>query len=263
MTIYIDIVFFINFFFDSILLFSTSLILKRNTNFKKIFLSSFIGAMSIFALFIKINSLSLFIIKNFFAFFMVIVAFGYKNIKYTIKNFIYLYITSIVLGGFLYLINIEFSYKNDGIIFYNNGLSINFITLLVLSPIIMYLYIKQIKDLKNNYSKYYQTKIYFKSGNVIKVSSFLDTGNNLTDPYKKRPIIIINKNLVKNEITLENTLLIPYETIDKESILKCIKVKKINIIGVGEKENVLLGISNNIINFDGIDLILNNKLIGD
>ena len=32
--------------------------------------------------------------------------------KYTINNLIYLYMTSIILGGFLYLLNVEFSYKH-------------------------------------------------------------------------------------------------------------------------------------------------------
>ena len=60
---YLDLVFFINFFFDSILLFSVALILKRQTNLKKILLGSLFGTVSIFCLFIRLSSVSLFLIK--------------------------------------------------------------------------------------------------------------------------------------------------------------------------------------------------------
>ena len=83
---------------------------------------------------------------------MILVTFKFKNIRYTLKNIVYLYITSIVLGGCLYLLNIEFSYKQVGLVFYHNGLSINFIVLILASPIILFIYVKQAINLKNNYS---------------------------------------------------------------------------------------------------------------
>ena len=58
---------------------------------------------------------------------MLLVTFGIKDRSYFIKNFLYLYIISIILGGFLYYLNLEFSYKNVGIVFFHNGYSINFI----------------------------------------------------------------------------------------------------------------------------------------
>ena len=83
---------------------------------------------------------------------MVLITFNFKNIRYTLKNLFYLYITSVVLGGFLYFLNIEFSYKQVGLVFYHNGLSINFIVLIIASPIILFAYVKQAIYLKNNYS---------------------------------------------------------------------------------------------------------------
>ena len=91
---------------------------------------------------------------------MVIFTFGYKDIRYTLKNLFYLYTSSIILGGFLYLLNLEFSYKNTGLVFYYDGLSINFIVMIIMSPIIIFAYIKQGLELKNNYSNYYNIDIY-------------------------------------------------------------------------------------------------------
>lgn len=261
MKIYVDLLFFINFAFDFLLILTTSIILKRNASINRILVSSFIGGLSLLVLFININSLTLFIIKFIISFLMIITAFSYKNIRYTIKNLIYFYSSSIILGGFLYYLNIEFSYKHKGIIFYHNGLSINYIVLIILSPVILYLYIRQFKSFKQNYSKYYEVTIYLDSNKKINATAYLDTGNTLCDPYFNYPVILINKKKIIHDINEFGMILVPYKTICEESLLKCIKIEKILIKGVGEKNKVLLGLIEDNIKIDGIDCILNNKLM--
>ena len=143
MKIYIDLILLLNFGFDFILLLSVSLVLRRNAPIYKLLIGAFIGSISVLTLFIKINSLELFIIKIIISILMTITSFRFKNIKYTLKNIVYLYISSIVLGGALYLLNIELTYKNQGIIFYKNKMSINFLILVIISPIILYIYTKE------------------------------------------------------------------------------------------------------------------------
>jgi stage II sporulation protein GA (sporulation sigma-E factor processing peptidase) len=261
MKLYLDLIFMINFMFDFILLLIVGIVLRRNTNIKRILLGSLIGGLSIFTLFFKITTFELFLLKILISVIMVLTAFGFKDIRYTLRNLFYLYTVSILLGGFLYYLNLEFSYKQDGLIFYHNGLSINWIVLLILSPIILYVYAKQAISLKNNYSNYYLVDIYFKDGTRKKLSAFLDTGNKLIDPYKKRPIILVNKNEVINLYNDKDLLLVPYETLNNQGLLKCIIPLKVYIIGVGMRHNVLLGISERKINIDGIDCILHTKLL--
>ena len=83
------------------------------------------------------------------------------------------------------------------LIFYFNGLSINVIVLIVLSPVIIYAYVKQGIELRNRYSNYYQIDIYLKEDEVIPATAYLDSGNCLEDPYQKRPIILLNQELAK------------------------------------------------------------------
>ena len=115
--------------------------------------------------------------------------------------------------------------------------------------------------IKNNYSNYYKLDIYLNDGKVISTTSFLDTGNNLFDPYFNRPIILIDKNLIKDDYNYKDILLVPYDTIDSHGILKCLKVNYIYILGIGIRRNVLIGISNKKIMIDGVDSILNRRIL--
>ena len=258
MKIYLDLILAINFGFDFILLLSVSLILRRNANIYKLLIGAFIGSISILTLFMKINSLELFIIKIIISILMCITAFKYKNIKYTLKNIVFLYISSIVLGGALYLLNIELSYKNQGIIFYKNKLSINFIILLISTPIILYIYIKESKSLKINYSNYHNLEITI-NNKTIKCSGFVDTGNKLKDPYKKRPIILINNDNLKKENNKK--ILVPAHTIKGTELIECIKIKKLKIDNKEIKKETLLGFINRRIQIDGIDCLINYEIL--
>lgn len=261
MKIYIDLVLLLNFGFDLILLFGVALLLRRQTNLKRIILAAFVGSITILAMFIEMSSILLFFVKIIISILMVIITFGYKDLKYTAKNLFYLYTSSIILGGFLYFLNLQFSYKNEGLVFYYDGLSINVIVLIIMSPIIVYAYVKQGLELKNNYSHYYNIDIYLKNGSVIPTTAFLDTGNKLEDPYKKRPIILINQNLIKVDYQEHPFVLVPYDALNHHGLLKCIIPDKIFIQGVGFRKNFLVGLSNEEIKMDGIDCILNQKLI--
>ena len=254
MKIYLDLVMILNFFFDFILLLSVSILLRRNANIYKLLLGSFLGGLSILFLFINISSIQLFIYKVIISIVMVLISFGYKSIKYTFKNLLYLYTASIILGGFLYFLNIEFSYKQTGLIFINNGLSINVIFLIIFCPFIIYIYVKQGLWLKSNYSNYYKVSLYIKD-KIYNLNAFLDTGNNLVEPITKKPVILIDK-----KINCDNFFYIPYKTITNNGLIKCIKVDKIEINGIF-KYKVIVGLLDEKIKIDGIDCLLNKKLL--
>lgn len=258
MKIYIDLILLLNFGFDFLLLLSVSLVLKRNTKMHKLLIGAFIGSISILTLFMKINSLELFLIKIIISILMCISAFNYKNMKYTIKNIIFLYISSIVLGGALYLLNIELTYKNQGIIFYKNKLSINFIILIISTPIILYIYIKECKNLKNNYSNYHKVEITIKN-RKLNCIGFIDTGNKLKDPFKKRPIILMNNNYLDSNNV--NKIFVPAHTIIGTKLIECTKINKLKIDNIEIKKETLLGFIDKKIKIDGVDCLLNCEIM--
>lgn len=257
MKIYLDLLMTINFFFDFLLLLFVSLLLKRQVKINKIIHGAFIGGLSIIFLFMKLNSLELFLYKFIISILMILITFGYKNLKYTIANLGYLYIVSLFLGGALYFINNSMSYKHIGIIFYHNGLSINIFLILLLTPIIIYIYLLQCKKLKNNYNNYYNVQIYL-NNQYIEGTGYMDSGNNLVDILTKKKIIFIDKRKIIFDIN--EFRFIPLHTVSGDDLIKCIKIDKV-IINHHEYKDILLGIMDNI-NLDGIDIILNNKMEG-
>lgn len=259
MTIYIDVVIVINFVIDLLLLMTVSYILKRNVSSNRLILGSMVGSLSVLLLFIKLNNITLFLLKLLISIFMIISTFKFNNLKYTLKNIIYLYIVSTFLGGVLYFINNQFIYKNNGLSFYK-GNSSSYIFILCLSPIIMYLYYKQSKELKNNYNNYYKVNIYINK-HIITVNGYLDTGNKLVDPYLKRPVILLNRKKMIYDISKLKKVLVPYQTVSECNMLTCIIVDKIVIDKLGSKNKVLVGLIDDYINIDNIDLILNTKLM--
>lgn len=259
MKIYVDLILLLNFFLDFILLMGVNLSLRRNFGILRILLASFVGSLSVLLLFINIKSITLFFIKIIISIIMVILAFNFKDIKYTFNNLLYLYLFSILLGGFLYFVNDSLSYKNVGLIFFHNGFSINILLIIILAPIFVFLYIRNIRKQKNELSKYYDVTITFLNGKTKHLTGFIDTGNNLYDPYKKRPIVMINKEILQGYNP--KYLLVPCITVNKESLIKCFKVKKIVINGNLIKDEILVGISDNNFRISGVDLLLHKKIV--
>lgn len=261
MKVYVDLVLFLNFGFDLILLFGVAIILRRQTTLKRLLLGALVGSITILAMFISISSFMLFLLKVIISILMVIIVFGYRDIRYFSKNLFYLYTSSIVLGGFLYFLNLTCSYKNEGLVFYFNGLSVNVIVLIIFSPIIIYVYVKQGLMLKNHYSNYYHVDIYLNDKEVIPATAFMDTGNKLEDPYKKRPIILISKDLINFDFAKYKVVLVPYDAVNHHGLLKCIVPNKIFIQGIGFRDNFLVGLTEDKIMIDGVDCIMHSKLV--
>lgn len=254
MKIYVDLVFFLNYFFDFLLLIIVGNQLKRSVRGYHYFLGAFVGSISIFALFLPLNSFTLFLLKVIISVVMVLVTFKFNNIYYTLKNLVFLYSTSMVLGGFLYFLNVQFSYQQKGLVFFYRGLSINVIFLILTSPLLLYLYSKQMKLLKEKYQQYYHVVISYQN-KKYSVTGFLDTGNLLVDPYFKKPIVLLNQQV----LPLDYYFLVPIHTANGNSLLKCMKIDWIEVEG-SRKKDVLVGFSE--INLDGVDCLLNTKVLG-
>ena len=239
--VYIDEILILNFIIDYILLLTTSKILKIQTKKYKLLLSCLLGELSLITLFISLNNITLLIIKLITCALMILISFGYNDIKTFIKNIIYFYIINFFLGGTLYYFKIEALIKYE---YY-----------LLLIPLIIHIYWYFTYNLKNIFSLKYKVTVYLNNGKILYLNGFMDTGNNLIEPYNNRKVIIINKKIN------ENFYLVPYKTIDNSSLIKCFNPKKVYIDGIGERNDISIGIINK--KFIGYNCLLNYKLLED
>ncbi len=255
MEIYLDVLFLINFVSDAILLLSVSIILRRNIKVIRILLSALLGSTSILVLFIPLNSIVLTFLKLILGILMILICFGYKGIKYTLSNLLYFFINSLVLGGFLYFINNNI---NIGGYALQNKLAVNTILLLILSPIIIYIYVRTCIKLKSFYSLIYKVEVYT-GGTIVRLNGYYDTGNGLKDPYKRRNIIIVDNKKLSH--VNKKILYVPCNTVSGSVLMKCFKPDAVYIKGLGFKNNILIGISKEKLNIDGVDCLLNKNIL--
>lgn len=259
MTIYIDLVFLLNFCYDFLLLMCVSVVLKRHVKIRRIILGALFGTLSLIILFFKISNIWLFILKILSGIVMCLICYSYKSFKYTINNLIYLYMCSVILAGFLYFLDLEFSYKHEGFIFYFTGLSINYIVLLIIAPLILGLYIYQIKKLKKKQNLYYKVKVVMKNNKEILLNGYIDSGNKLKDPITNKYVIIVEKRLINSRF-IRSPMLVPFKTINYNGFLKCFSPKYI-MIDNKIYNNYLLGIYEGVFNIEEVGCILNSKLL--
>ena len=249
MTIYLDLLFLLNFIYDLLLLLTVSVTLKRNTKFKRILLGSLFGAISTFIILIPLNKYLLLILKILTSVIMLIITYSFKNVKYFFNNLLYLYMTSVILAGFLYFLKLEFN-------------NLSYLISLSIAPLILYLYIREQKKLKEIVNYYKKVIVTFKNNKTLSLNGFIDSGNKLKDPITGKYIILVNKKTLKGIYNIRSPMYVPIKTINKSSLLPCISIKNI-IIDNKTYNNYLLGISDTFNGFDNINCLLNYHLLED
>jgi len=248
MKVYIDVVFALNFFFDLILLFGVKNLLKRKGSNIRLLFGALLGEASCITLFLPLSTLSLILVKLLISTLMILITFGYGGFNSFKKNLLYFYLLSVTLGGIIYVLKLSFRVNSTD--FFTN-----FLILIMIGPYFLWKYISEHKIFKSNYSLRHDVEIYYKQRKYDYVA-YLDTGNKLQDPYKKRPIILVyDKRL---NFSYEDSILVPYKTLNNEGVLKCQKVEKIIIDKKIQLTDILIGKAHSNFNIEGVDVILPN-----
>ena len=114
------------------------------------------------------------------------------------------------------------------------------------------------KEVKNkiNIGLRHHVDIYFDK-KKYSYTAYVDTGNILKDPYKNRPVILINdKNL---DFNYEDSILVPFKTLNNNGVIKCKKPTKIVVDYKHEVKNMLIGKAIHDFSIDDVDVLLPNK----
>lgn len=245
MIVYVDLVFTINMIFDFIILSTVDILLKRNTKIYRLILGSLVGELSMLTLFFNIDNIMFKIILTIL---MSMCTYGYKDIKYTLYNIVYLYLVGIILGGFIYYLYNEF---NIG-----TRVSLKYFIVVLISPIILFVYTRMMNNFKNNYNNRYKVHIEYMD-NVFDGIGFLDSGNTLESPINHKPIILVEKEyLVCEKLKL---LPVPFNALNHSGIVYTFKPDYVEI-NDKEVKGILIGISDINFNLDGVEVLLNANM---
>ena len=275
MTIYLDVVLIENLCMNYIILFATGYLLKIKMNHIRLILSALLGGIySILAYMEILEIYSNFVLKIILSIVMVYLAYHAKNIKQLSKELIFFYLTSFVFGGcafaLLYFIKPQEILMRNGTYIGTYPLKVAILGGIVgfKITVIAFRFIKKRISKKDMYSK---ITIYFNEKNIT-ITALLDTGNMLKDPITSMPVIVVEKEILKNILpdTILNNLSkiiggdVPKEVYEDENLEYITKFRVIPFSSIGKTNGMLLGFKANKVEVKDEENIetINNVIIG-
>lgn len=247
MTLYVDIIFLENIFMNSIILLATGVILKAPIRILRNLIASTIG--SIYAIIIYVSNIEIysnFFLKLVLSFAIIYVAFKPVNIKYFLKHIVIFYLTSFTFGGvafaLLYFVSPQDILLQDGVLIGTYPMKI-ILAGGILGFIIITISFKNIKGRLNKKDMFCNITLN-SSNKKTKITAIIDTGNFLRDPITKIPVIVVEKDKLKEllpEIILDNvTNIINGKNVELGEYAS--KIRAIPFKSLGKENGLLLGI---------------------
>lgn len=202
MEIYLDLIWLLNFIFDLTLIFLTKAILLDHTKtIRNIFgalVASFIVPLSLY----HPNSFFTTVLGKFlYSVLIILSAFKFLGVYRFLKTLMVFYFLSFAIGGGLFAIHFmfqqPFAMTADGIITLNHGYGdpISWLFVVIFFPVV-WIFTKKRLD-QNKMDGYRLDHIYHVTitikGIDYRTLGYLDSGNQLTDPITKYPVIICDE----------------------------------------------------------------------
>ena len=269
MTVYIDIIFLENLFMNCIILFATATILKIPKKILRIIASSTIG--SIYAIITYISQLIIYsnlFLKIALSIVMIYIAFQPAKIKILLKELMIFYLTSFTFGGVTFAL--LYFVKPQNISFENGVLiGVSPIKIILIGGIIGFIIITiSFKNIKGKITKKdIMCEITVLLNNKkINVKAIIDTGNFLTDPITKMPVVVIEKEKLINILPksiIENT--INFMNGDKTEIEEYLsKLRVIPFKSLGKENGLLMGIKAEGVSvyYQGVEKFMKDVIVG-
>lgn len=267
--IYADVVFLINFIMDAFIFWITSKLVKRKIKMWRLFAGAGLTA-ALYCLLIFVQQLRIY--YNFFACLVILMsglllAFHPRKVKEFIKLIVISHIAAFSVGG----LGIALFYYTNISSIIGNYLSVavgnfSFKILLAASSIsyvIIKLSIGWIRRVMIKKQTFYNIKIYFDKDDLT-LNTLMDTGNSLTDPIGKLPVIVTEFEAVK-DILPDGLKLVFYEKKEDnfDYILEQIenedfkyRIRMIPYVSIGQKNGMLIGFKP-----DRVEVFKENKTV--
>ena len=260
MTVYVDVLFVVNFFITYLLLLLTKLFVKANPKIVRMLAAAFVGGA--YSLVILADELHFFVTavgKIVVSALIVFIAFGFKRGAVFAKTLGIFYFSNMLLLGVILAIWLIF--KPDGIAIHNDVVYFDIpARILLISALAAYLIsLAAVKIYNRTIGK---NEIYsltiFKDSQEVHLYAFADTGNKLKEPFSDYPVIVIDE----SKISFEPERIIPFNSVGGEGMLKAFKPDKVIISnGKGMYETDRVYIAASSVESKDFSAILNPEII--
>lgn len=277
MEVYIEYVILDNFIINSIIISLTNLTLRLNLNKTKIFIASIVGTIfAIFMPFIMLNNLLLFIVKLMVGF-IIVMCFSKLIFTQILLSYLVFISYTFLMGGMCYfvltMLNIPVTFS--GVLIYSFDIPVSLLILLIY---VYYLIISKLIKYRKNIVNLKFSVVLCKNQKELKLSGFLDTGNQIFDEDGKPIIVISLKSFLKcfpnisilkvatnmvNTCDIENSKYIVISTSNATTKMLTFKADKIKVLDaniVKEFNNITIGVSNSNFN-QKFDCILHSEYV--
>lgn len=197
MAVYIDVIWALNVLFDSLLLFLTAIILKREIKLLRIVAGGLVGSIIIL---LSVTPLSYYsnhpVSKILCSVFMILTVFGYKRWRYFSLGLLTLYFSTFMIGGALIGIHYFIQYDPRLVLASIRGFGdpISWIFVMAGFPIAWHFSRKKIDNMEMAKIQYDQlVKVVLTFGDFsYDFSGLVDSGNQLYDPISKMPVMFVS-----------------------------------------------------------------------
>lgn len=272
MVAYLDLIILENLTMNYLILYTTGKILGRKIKIGRLLISSIIGAIYVFSIYINIPTFLINISKILISFLLVKVAFNSKRLKKIKNEAVLFFIVSFVYAGCA-LGFIHFAKPN--IIYIVNGVIIGgeyIFELVLLSTIISCVLIKismKIVKIRQKFSKgeIICEAVVINNEKQINISALVDTGNLLTDPVSKSPVIVSQLDkiepIIPNESLVEIMYMMGGDAVKGQHAHDA-RIRVIPYVSVGNTNGIMIAYKVDCVKVEYQDQIyeIENALIG-
>lgn len=263
MTVYVDVLLLINTLVNYFMLLGVKLITGAQAKRYRLLLGASVGGVSALLVFLNLGFLVT-LLKILTAALMILISFPFVSAKAYIKKCVWLFIISAVFSGICFAAYLLF---DTDLMIYSNG-TVYFdidITFLTVCTVISYAVISLILRLtdKKKPSKQYYPITLISGDEKITLRGFMDTGNNLKEPFSFAPVIVTNEEIYKKLYSASKNRkerIIPVSTVRGEGIMTSFKLDGAVFTGKNI-HNIYLGCGENLP--QDCDVLLCPDLLGD
>ncbi|GIN94612.1 sporulation sigma-E factor-processing peptidase [Siminovitchia terrae] len=229
MIIYMDVIWFLNFLVDSLLLWITAIFLKRQVKTWRVLVGGLMGSgLILFAITPLAAAASHPVIKMGTSICMILTVFGFKRVKSFLSCLLTFYFSTFLMGGILlgthYFVTYNFKISTAVSLESIRGFGdpVSWLFVAAVFPIAWHFSKKRVEDLTISSIEYdvlVDVTIQI-NGLNLQVKGLIDSGNQLYDPISKTPVMIAAVSNLKNQLPEEILLLAdknnnPIELADK------------------------------------------------